>query len=494
MKKMSKLFNIVALLAVLMLPSLAKAQVTCDNGTPVTVTNVDTATGTTSYFPAYCLYNYSYSEQIIPADSLVGIGDIKALMYKPTNTTSNTYYTNCTIYLANVTVENLSNGFVQDMSQFELVFAGSLNWTDAGWQTIVFDDAFAYDGQSNLLIAILRNHGSWGSSSAFASYNASASLGREVHQDSGPYTIGSISGGSAYTNVAWYKFIGCEGTGDVCYRIRNLQATNITSDGCTLTWVDTLNSGASYTVYDMADSTILGTTSTTSFTVSNLESNTLYHFAVEVSCSSGSTSSMAHLTVRTACGGYTQTPYTTNFDDVTDGEVPPCWTALSTGTSGSGTFPSVYNYSDNSYSSPKYFEFESSTGETEIVALPAMENISQKSFTFYASIHTANFVLEVGVWDGTSFEVVDTVTLATSSNWHDGYYPYTVYFANYYGNGEQIALRVSAAAGTSYTLMMDDFSINDFSGCYPVSDLTATAIDSSSITLHWEDDYNGGVT
>ena len=66
-----------------------------------------------------------------------------------------------------------------------------------------------------------------------------------------------------------------------------------------------------------------------------------------------------------------------------------------------------------------------------------------------------NFVFEVGVLDDTTFEVVDTITLTTSTNWHNGYNPYTVYFANYTGVGDRIAMRVTAAPGTSYTLMLD---------------------------------------
>ncbi|MCR4817152.1 MAG: hypothetical protein K5842_08255, partial [Bacteroidales bacterium] len=105
------------LLAALCVPWVTQAQVTCDSGAPDTVTNLpagSTASSTSSYFPGYSYYNYSYSEVIIPSSQLEdgGVTEIKALMFKPSSTTAGTYFNNCTIYLANTTVQNLSSGFV----------------------------------------------------------------------------------------------------------------------------------------------------------------------------------------------------------------------------------------------------------------------------------------------------------------------------------------------------------------------------------------------
>ena len=498
MKRFYKFLMPLVAIVAMALPWNVQAQVTCDSGSPVTVSNADTATTTSSYFPAYSLYNYSYSEQIIPAEDLAGIGDIKALMYMPTNTTSNTYYDNCEIYLANVSVDDLSAGFVQDMSQFELVYTGSLNWTSAGWNTIVFNSTFSWDGSSNLLIAIRRNHGSWGSSSAFAAYTAEASLAREVHQDSGPYTIGSISGGDAYTAVAWYKFIGCEGSGDFCYRVTNLEASNITSDGFTLSWTDTRNSSASYTIYNMTDTSIVATTSSTTYTFTGLEANTLYHYAVVADCGT-STTSYARIDVRTACGGYTNIPYIEDFESNATGEMPSCWLQASTGTSGSGIFPSIYQYASNTHNGNGYFEFESSNGgQTEIAALPTMQNISGLKLIFWASA-SSNYpcTLEAGVLeDDSTFVVVDTIDLITFTGtygWKENYHEYTVYYSSYTGTGERMALRASNTSG-QYTLFVDDLGVYEDNGCYPVDSVNASDIDSNSITLTWLDDMNSGIS
>ena len=280
-----------------------------------------------------------------------------------------------------------------------------------------------------------------------------------------------------------------------CARPTAVSISNITSDGADITVLGTDNSD--FRIY-WADTAIIDSADLNGnvYTLTGLSANTSYTITAVTLCGDGTVTRSVGTTFRTACGGYTPVPYTTNFDDVSDGGLPECWTALMTGSSGSGTFPSVYNYSTNSYSSPKYFEFESNSGVPEMVALPAMDNISSLAFKFYASAMNQNFVLEVGVLDGDNFDVVDTITLTLGSNgnWHNGYHEYTVYFANYTGSGDRIALRVTGTPGSSYTLMMDDFSVETFSGCYPVSNVNITDITPDGMTVNWEDNFNSGAT
>ena len=63
-------------------------------------------------------------------------------------------------------------------------------------------------------------------------------------------------------------------------------------------------------------------------------------------------------------------PYTTGFEGLTTGQLPTGWSQLQSGSSGSGTFPAVYEYASNARNGSVYFEFESTTGQTELAALP----------------------------------------------------------------------------------------------------------------------------
>lgn len=200
---------------------------------------------------------------------------------------------------------------------------------------------------------------------------------------------------------------------------------------------------------------------------------------------------------KSQCTDYTSVPYSTGFEDLSTGGLPSCWVAYQTSAGYEGTtFPCAYAYAGNARNSSVYLEFETHSGQNEILALPLMENISTLKLTFWASAMSSYLPVrfEVGVLEetatDTTFVPVDTITFTTSSNWSTGYHQYTVYFANYTGSGERIAMRATGNGSGQYTLMMDDFTIDEFSGCYPLSSLTATDIDSASMTLQWSDPLN----
>ena len=190
-------------------------EVICEDGNSITVSNTDASDATIGFIPGYSMYNYSYSEVIIPAEQLAGIGTVKALQFKPSATAGGGKFSNCEIYLANTTQADLADGFIQDANTFQLVWSGDMNYTSTDWQSILFDQPFEWDGNSNIVVAVRRNDGTYASGSMFEAYTSDVQLGRYVYQDSGPYTIGSISASGTATNKpAWYRLIGCEGVFD----------------------------------------------------------------------------------------------------------------------------------------------------------------------------------------------------------------------------------------------------------------------------------------
>ncbi|MBR5353627.1 MAG: fibronectin type III domain-containing protein [Bacteroidales bacterium] len=185
-------------------------------------------------------------------------------------------------------------------------------------------------------------------------------------------------------------------------------------------------------------------------------------------------------------------PYTTGFEGLTTGQLPTGWSQLQSGSSGSGTFPAVYQYANNARNGSVYFEFESTTGQTELAALPVVSDVSQLQLSFYASVMNHNFLFEVGVMDSTTFEPVDTIALTVGSggNWHGSYNQYTVYFNNYTGSGNRMAMRVTSSG--SYTLMIDDLEIDYIPTCPAPTNFAATGSSVDWITLNWQE--NGVAT
>ena len=494
------------LIALLCVPWVTQAQVSCDSGDPDTVTNLpsgSTASTTSSYLPAYSLYNYSYSEVIIPSSQLedAGITEIKELLYMPTSTTSNTYFNNCTIYLANTTVDNLSSSFTNS-TDFEQVFAGSLNFTSANvWKSVVFDNSFTWDGSSNIVVAVKRDHGSWSSSCSFKAFTASSSLARYAYTDSAPYTMGSVTGGTATTTVVQYLLVGCAGGDPVtCNRVRNLTASDILSDGLTLTWLDTSNTGATYTIYNMADtSVIVSGLNTTTYVVTGLNPNTVYTFAVVADCGGGDVSNYSKLTVRTACAALTTLPYTYGFEDAATGTsaaFPDCWTRINDATGTYNYYPYVYSSNHHSGSNSLYWYMSTtaSYADNEYVILPPVDptvyDVADLTLSFWAATTSTTYhpVFVVGVMsdpaDVTTFTPVDTI-----SGLINVWTPYAVNLANYTGTGTYVAIKAFRPTSAWYAVMDDITLIESSSFCPPPTNVTSN-VTTSSIELSWDGDAN----
>lgn len=157
---------------------------------------------------------------------------------------------------------------------------------------------------------------------------------------------------------------------------------------------------------------------------------------------------------------YVSVPYTQDFEGLTTGSQPAGWTAILTGANNDNvTFPCAYAWSGNARNSQVYYEFESVylQSDVEVVALPYMQNLSSLQLSMWISASSSYpCMFEVGVLeDGNVFFPVDTLDLITfsgASGWDQNYHEYTVYFANYTGSGERIALRATRSGVGQFTL------------------------------------------
>lgn len=325
MKRFYKFLMPLVAIVAMALPANVAAQSTCDYGT-ITVSNADTSTTTTNYFPAYAYFNYSVSEQLVPADRLEGLGEIHSMQFKPSTTEAGSYYDNCEIYLGMTTQSDLSAGWIQD-GTMHLVFSGSLSYTTTDWQTVTFDSVFAYDGSSNLVVLVRRSHGSYASGCGFHAYDAGPNMGRYAYTDGGAIAFGSIPGSASSgtsSNVAWYRFSGCY-IPVSCARLSSVSTSNPTPTGITVSWVDTLNSGATYTIIDMGDSTVIASGVSGSTTdITGLLSDTTYHFGIYAECGGGDVSGTSFFSFTTlpACPKPTQL----QVDTVNTSEITISWT------------------------------------------------------------------------------------------------------------------------------------------------------------------------
>ena len=486
MKRFYKFLMPLVAIVAMALPWNANAQLT---------TIVADSTTTNSYVPLYGLWmdSYTRSQCIYPATMLTDLnpGDqITSLTFFSSDASYTYGSAAMDVKLGEVTETTMSSYLTYTATT---VYSGAVE-VSGNQMVITFTDPYIYQG-GNLVVEFFQTATGTYHSTYFYGVNAT-----------GASASGYNSGGASSATFNQRNFLPkveieyVPGTGDICYAIRNLSVSAITDEGATLLWMDTLNNGAAtYTIISLPDSTVLASgLNDTTYTLTGLNSDTVYQVAVYGDCGFG-TSNARSISFRTACSGYTNVPYTEGFEGYETGDLPGCWQVLSTGASGSGTFPSIYNYSSNTHTGSGYFEFESTTASAvEMVALPEMQNISGLSLTMWvASSSSYPCSLEVGVMEDTVFVPVDTLNLITfsgGSNWSQNYHEYTVYFPNYTGSGERIALRAVGTGSGQYTLFVDDLSVNEFSGCYPISSVSVSDVQSASAIVSWVDNLNSSAT
>ena len=460
----------------------------CGNDPALVFANAENITGTTNYFPGYSYYNYSYSEVIIPATQLLGLGEIKGMeFYVNTLNSGSTYFNNCEIYLMNTSTASLADGFIQDSAGFQLVYTGSLNQDYTGWNLVTFNNTFQYDGSSNLVVAIRRNHGSYATSGTYGSYTASESLGRYVYNDGSAYTIGNITGGTAVTNVPVYHMVGCAGVAPDCMPVRNLTVSAVTTNSVTLTWADTINSGATYTV--MTDSVVVASgITTTTYTVTGLASETSYTFTVVANCSA--TTSSLPISV-SAFTGYCQ-PNPTTVDG--SGITSVAFGGMTNTTSHAGSTAAYVNNSSMAGSVP--------AGTTASIDITYATGYTYGTIIWVDWNNNMGFEGNEVVYAGESTNTNPTTLTATFD------IPATQALGNYrmrilgsdmtfdsYTSSIAAAADADPCATFSWGVAEDyTLTVTSAPSCLAVTDVTVTDITATSATLSWTDALNSGAT
>ena len=290
---MKKFLSILMLVAALVVPWASRAQDTVTIGT---------GTSTTSNVPFSSLWGYSFVEQVYPAADIDMAGEITHVWFYLGQSYSSAQTNNIKLYMKNVTRSTFSGTTdYEPVTANDIVYEGS--WTipanHTGWVELELDTPFDYDGSSNLMVAM--HEYTSGYSTRYFTYTDVTSSGIRFYSDSynpDPYNLSSYSGSQAViSTLANMRLLIT--TGNItCYRIKNLTASDITPESVTLSWLDTNNSGATYTIIDLADSSVLAyDIADTSYTLTGLESDTVYTFGVYADCGSGDLSRVSNITV-----------------------------------------------------------------------------------------------------------------------------------------------------------------------------------------------------
>lgn len=164
------------------------------DGDAETIT-IGTGTSTSSYLPAYSLYDYSFTQQIYTADEIGGSGIINSIAFDFVGVKSR----NVEIYI----VESDKTSFASNsdwvtVTEADKVFTGTIG-AAAGWQTINFTTPFNYSGNGSLIVTVNNINGSW-SSGMSARVSSATNKSLYAYRDNTPYSISSLPSGTRPSN------------------------------------------------------------------------------------------------------------------------------------------------------------------------------------------------------------------------------------------------------------------------------------------------------
>ena len=129
-----------------------------------TEVTIGTGTSNSYYVPYNSLYNYSFNEMIWTADEILeaggSAGQIIDIAFQRASGTAqtNTY----TVYMKNVSRSSFSSSTdYETVTSGDIVFNGTHYSSTTSWETVTLNTPFAWDGSSNLMIAVWEQTGTY---------------------------------------------------------------------------------------------------------------------------------------------------------------------------------------------------------------------------------------------------------------------------------------------------------------------------------------------
>ena len=232
--------------------------------------------------------------------------------------------------------------------------------------------------------------------------------------------------------------------------------------------------------------------------ITGLSPNTDYELVITPICSSSGTGQSLFIPVHTACSSI-DLPYTQDFEnEVTGGSTnssfAECWHRLNNATTYFG-IPYISGTSSNNhtYNGSKGLYWNNSTstsyGDYQAITLPSINVYTYPTNTlqlyFWVRRVSGNPVIKVGVMsdpdDITTFTLIDSVNVTTDQAWHE----YMVSLENYTGSGEFVALRADRPESGSWTVYLDDITLEQRPACPRVENIAVQNITTTSANLTW---------
>lgn len=271
-----------------------------------------------------------------------------------------------------------------------------------------------------------------------------------------------------------------------CLPATQLTASDVTTDGFTLTWTAS-STATSYAVY-LDGSLVTDGVTSTSYTFSGLNANTLYNVGVQAVCSASDSANIVSRDVRTSCG-LTVLPYSTGFEDAAfNGAWYPCWDS----TIHAGTDPSVNNVSVHTGTYSMYLQATSSESYNLVVG-PEMDATGDNIYVrFWANMNGGGWLKAGVITDATDTSTfIPLVTIENVSGWNE--YEFNTAALDPTATYRVAWLGYRSVSYNQRIASIDDIYISEIPSCLRVTDLAVvdSLTDSTSLTISWVDPNAG---
>ena len=446
------------------------------------------ATTTEAYIPTFANYGNTISQAIYTKEQMLPINTFSGIAVKLNNSINDTRTLD--VYVGTTDKSSFSSS--SDWVPFDTLtkVASDVEFTlnGGGWLSIIFDEPYTWDGNSNLVFGFNDHKNGWSSPTTWAAI-AGSQQGIYAYRDYTPYSTSDLPNGTVIDNVPALQLIAdCEAPS--CYAPM-LSLGDVDSTSVDFSWFK-IGDESTFMVKYRKNSedgyTVDGSTADTVYSLSGLTSNTRYVVAVGSVC--GDDTLWSTLNFRTNCGPMS-IPYSDTFEEDEINDAPACWIlGMPFAYSSSITFPRVEAQGNNSSKALRFYGYGPAVASTDMIPLGGDEI----NFSFDARRANGNN-FEVGLmtdpYDTSTFIVIDTIESTSYQNYE--YYSSEMTglsaTTNYY-----LAFRYSG--GQDGSADVDNVFIRKDNGCHRPTDLVATADsnDVYTVTVEWKaggsiDDY-----
>ena len=469
---------------------------------------VGTGTLTTYELPINNYWEYSYTQQIFLASEMNGPQSISSVAFQYAYSSPSTVKNSVNIYMGHTTQSTFSSAsdYISS-SNLTLVYSGNLN-CQQGWNTFNFTTPFQYNGTDNLVLVVDDNSGDYNSDShTFYAHDAGANRAVHYYQDGADISMTSPTSADDYdvTNYRSNVKFGGQCSSTATCIAPNVYISDVTDESITVAWAPGYTENSWNLEYRAGNGAWIseGVVTGSSYTITNLTSNTDYTVRMQSSCGGGDVSDWAMASEHTACSDLTTMPFIDNLDSYTGAtttsvatsNLPDCWSHINEGTSSSYSgYPIIYNnstYAASGTNSLRFYTYTTAgTYDDQIAILPPIDvttvpmNTLQVAFDVRALNTSYTFKLDVGIMtdptDRSTFVTIQSLNITSTT-----YANYEVPFSQYLGTGKYIAFKASKpTSGYNYGYV-DNIRVEPIPACPKPTNVTSNGVTTSSVTLGW---------